>query len=427
MMNFEDLDISDEIKNAIGDMGFVKTTPIQEMAIPLALKSRDITAQAQTGSGKTIAFSIPILEKIFIADRSPQAIVLCPTRELCLQVTGEISKVGANIKKLKVLAVYGGQPIGKQTRVLKKGVHIVVGTPGRVIDHIERGNLDLIGIESVVLDEADEMLDMGFRQDIETILKNTPHQRQTLLFSATMPTEIRKIAKNYQKNPKFIKVANKKENIPKITQYAFRTNHKYKFKDLTKLFELYNINSALIFCNTKKGVDFVFKHLKKQGYSAEALHGDMSQKTRDRVMNKFRNGNVSFLVATDVAARGLDISNLYFIVNYDVAQNYDAHIHRIGRTARAGNAGYALTLVSKEDYANFNTIKKESKGNIKEKKIPSDEELENIKINRVLNEAKNSIKVDNLQEYIKIIKNNSSADITSDEIAAALLKKIREN
>ena len=426
-MNFDDLNISDEIKKAIGDMGFEKTTPIQEMAIPIALKSHDITAQAQTGSGKTIAFAVPVLEKIFIADRSPQAIILCPTRELCLQVAGEISKVGANIKKLKVLAVYGGQPIGKQTRVLKKGVHIVVGTPGRVIDHIERGNLDLIGIESVILDEADEMLDMGFRQDIETILKKTPRQRQTLLFSATMPTEIRRIAKNYQKNPKFIKVSNKKENIPKITQHAFKTTHKHKFDDLTVLFEIYDIKSALIFCNTKKGVDFVFKHLKKHGYSAEALHGDMTQKTRDRVMNKFRNGNVSFLVATDVAARGLDISNLDFIVNYDVAQNYDAHIHRIGRTARAGNSGYALTLVSKEDYMNFNTIKKESKGKIIEKKIPSSEELEIIKIGKVLNEAKKSIKVDNLQDYVNIVKKNLTADITSDEIAAALLKKIMEN
>lgn len=426
-MNFDDLNISDEIKKAIGDMGFDKTTPIQEMAIPLALKSRDITAQAQTGSGKTIAFAVPILEKIFIADRSPQVIILCPTRELCLQVAGEISKVGANIKKLKTLAVYGGQPIGKQTRVLKKGVHIVVGTPGRVIDHIERGNLDLIGIESVVLDEADEMLDMGFREDIVTILKNTPHQRQTLLFSATMPTEIRKIAKNYQKNPKFIKVANNRKNIPKITQYAFKTDHKHKFNDLIKLFEIYDIKSSLIFCNTKKGVDFVFKHLKKQNYAAEALHGDMSQKTRDRVMNKFRNGNVRFLVATDVAARGLDISNLDFIINYDVAHNYDSHIHRIGRTARAGNTGYALTLVSKEDYSNFSTIKKESKGKIIEKKMPGDEELENIKITRILNDAKKSIKIDNLQEYIKIIKKNSSADITTEEIAAALLKKIREN
>ena len=425
-MNFDDFDISDEVKKAIDEMGFEKTTPIQEMAIPLGLKGRDITAQAQTGSGKTIAFAVPVLEKIFIPDRSPQAIVLCPTRELCLQVAGEIAKVGKYIKKLKVLAVYGGQPIGKQTRVLKKGVHIVVGTPGRVIDHIHRGNLDLIGVESVILDEADEMLDMGFRDDIQTILKNTPRQRQTMLFSATMPTEIRKIAKNYQNNPKFIKVANKKENIPKITQHAFRTNHKYKFKDLTKLIEAYDIKSSLIFCNTKKGVDFVFKHLKKEGYSSEALHGDMSQKTRDRVMNKFRNGNVRFLVATDVAARGLDISNLDFIVNYDVAQNYDSHIHRIGRTARAGSSGFALTLVSKEDSANFNVIKRQSKGKIVEKDIPSDSELEEIKINRILDEVKNSIKVDNLKNDMDFIKNSLSADITSEEIAAALLKKLRE-
>jgi ATP-dependent RNA helicase DeaD len=425
-MNFDDFDISDEVKKAIDEMGFEKTTPIQEMAIPLGLKGRDITAQAQTGSGKTIAFAVPVLEKIFIPDRSPQAIVLCPTRELCLQVAGEIAKVGKYIKKLKVLAVYGGQPIGKQTRVLKKGVHIVVGTPGRVIDHIHRGNLDLIGVESVILDEADEMLDMGFRDDIQTILKNTPRQMQTMLFSATMPTEIRKIAKNYQNNPKFIKVANKKENIPKITQHAFRTNHKYKFKDLTKLIEAYDIKSSLIFCNTKKGVDFVFKHLKKEGYSSEALHGDMSQKTRDRVMNKFRNGNVRFLVATDVAARGLDISNLDFIVNYDVAQNYDSHIHRIGRTARAGSSGFALTLVSKEDSANFNVIKRQSKGKIVEKDIPSDSELEEIKINRILDEVKNSIKVDNLKNDMDFIKNSLSADITSEEIAAALLKKLRE-
>lgn len=427
MMNFDDLNISDEIKKAIGQMGFNKLTPIQKMAIHPALKGLDITAQAQTGSGKTIAFAIPVVENIFIDDRSPQAIILCPTRELCLQVAGEMEKVGANIKKLKVLAVYGGQPIGKQTRVLKKGVHIVVGTPGRVIDHIQKGNLDLIGVERVVLDEADEMLDMGFREDIEKILKETPFRKQTLLFSATIPQEIRKIAKNYQNNPKFIKVADKKHNIPKITQHAFRTNHKYKFNDLVRLIEAYDIKSALIFSNTKKGVDFIYKHLKKQEYSVESLHGDMTQKVRDKVMNKFRNGNVAFLIATDVASRGLDISNLDFIINYDVPQNYDSYIHRIGRTARAGNSGFALTLVSKEDFINFNNIKKASNGIIIEKKLPTDRELEEIKNKRVLDEVKNSIKLDNLEEYLNSIKMNSSADITPEEIAAALLKKVREN
>lgn len=423
-MNFEDLYISDEIKSAIGDMGFHTLTPIQKMAIPDILRGFDVTAQAQTGSGKTLAFAIPILENIFIDDKSPQAIVLCPTRELCLQVAGEIEKAGSKIKKLKVLAVYGGQPIGKQTRVLKKGVHVIVGTPGRVIDHVERGNLDLAGIERLVLDEADEMLDMGFRDDIERILDEARYRKQTLMFSATIPKEIRDIAKNYQNNPKFIKVADKKQNVPKITQYAFRTNHKYKFNDLVKLIEVYNVKSALIFSNTKKGVDFVFKNLKKHDYSSEAIHGDMTQKVRDKVMNKFRNGNVRFLVATDVAARGLDISNLDFVINYDVPQNYDAYVHRIGRTARAGNRGFAFTLVSKEDNSNFKNV---SKGNITIKKLPSDKELDEILIKQVLDDVKVSVKKEDLDKYLKAIKNSSSADITSEEIAAALLKKIREN
>lgn len=426
-MNFDDLYISDEIKNAIGDMGFYTLTPIQKIAIPDILKGFDVTAQAQTGSGKTIAFAIPILENIFIDDKSPQAIVLCPTRELCLQVADEIEKVGSKIKKLKVLAVYGGQPIGKQTRVLKKGVHVIVGTPGRIIDHVERGNLDLEGIERVVLDEADEMLDMGFRQDIEKILSYSKYRKQTLMFSATIPKQIRDLAGNYQNNAKFIKVSDKKQNIPKITQYAFKTNHKYKFKDLTGLFVLYNVKSALIFSNTKKGVDFVYKNLKKEGFSAEALHGDMTQKVRDKVMNKFRNGNVSFLVATDVAARGLDISNLKFIINYDVPQNVEDYIHRIGRTARAGKSGYALTLVSKEDYSNFNNIKKDFKGKIVEKKLPSDSEISSLKNRELFEEIKKSIMEDDLTEYLQLIKNNSSADMSCEEIAAALLKKVREN
>lgn len=426
-MNFDDLNISDEIKNAIADMGFNKLTPIQKMAIPDILRGLDVTAQAQTGSGKTIAFAIPILENVFIDDKSPQAIVLCPTRELCLQVAGEIEKAGSKIKKLKVLAVYGGQPIGKQTRVLKKGVHVIVGTPGRVIDHVERGNLDLAGIERVVLDEADEMLDMGFKEDIERIIGKSRYRKQTLMFSATIPKEIRQIAENYQNSPKFIKVSNKRQNIPKITQYAFRTNHKYKFKDLTRLFLLYDVKSALIFSNTKKGVDFIFKNLKKEGYSAESLHGDMTQKVRDKVMNKFRNGNVSFMVATDVAARGLDISNLKFIINYDVPQNTDEYIHRIGRTARAGRRGYALTLVSKEDSNNFNRIKKEFKGKIVWKDIPNDDEIAAIKLKSSYDEIKKSVKEDDLTEYVEFLKNNSSADISFEEIAAALLKKVREN
>ena len=422
-MNFDDFNISGEIREAIGDMGFTKATPIQSMAIPDALKGMDIIGQAQTGSGKTIAFAVPILEKVFIPDRSPQAIILCPTRELCMQVADEIAKVGSKIKKLKILAVYGGQPIRKQTRVLKKGVHIVVGTPGRVIDHIERGNLDLIGIESVVLDEADEMLEMGFREDIERILSDTPRQRQTLLFSATIPDEVRQIAEAYQKNPKFIKVSNKKKNIPKITQYSFKCDIKDKFDYLIRLIEAYDANLVLIFCNTKKSVDFVRKHLRKQDFSADSLHGDMTQQARDRVMNKFRNGNISILVATDVAARGLDIDGVDVVINYDVPQNNDDYIHRIGRTARAGKTGFAFTLVSKDEVPRFRNILKDNK--IIEKEIPTLSEIDEIKVKLILNDVQNS--KENLNKYIKIIENNKNKNFSDLELAAALLKKMREN
>lgn len=424
-MNFEDFNISDDIKKAMGEMGFTKTTPIQKQAIPEALKGIDIIGQAQTGSGKTIAFAIPIIQKIFIPDKSPQAIILCPTRELCMQVAEEISKVGSKIKKLKVLAVYGGQPIGKQTRVLKKGVHIVVGTPGRVIDHINKGNLDLIGIESVVLDEADEMLEMGFREDIELILSQTPSQRQTLLFSATIPKEIRQIAEAYQKNPKFIKIKSSKRNVPKITQYYFKCDIKHKFESLTRLIEAYDVKLCLIFCNTKKSVDFVKKHLKKHDFSVDSLHGDMTQKARDKVMNKFKNGNINILVATDVAARGLDIDDVDVVINYDVAQNSDDYTHRIGRTARAGKTGYAFTLVSKDEVSRFNNIQKSNK--IVEKNIPTLLEIFEIKNNLILHEVKKSIKTDNLDEYVKIIKKNATNGFSSELLAAGLLKLIGEN
>ena len=424
MMNFDDLNISQDIKNAIAEMGFSNMTPIQKIAIPKALGSRDIIGQAQTGSGKTVAFSIPIVEKIFIPDKSPQAIILCPTRELCMQVASEISKVGANIKKLKVLAVYGGQPIGKQTRVLKKGVHIVVGTPGRVIDHIERENLDLIGIETVVLDEADEMLEMGFREDIEEILEKTPRQRQTLLFSATIPREIRQIAQKYQNNPEFIKISDKKANIPKITQYAFKCDIKYKFQGLTRLIEAYDVKLALIFCNTKKSVNFVAKHLKNEGFSVDSLHGDMTQKARDKVMNKFKNGNISVLVASDVASRGLDIADVEVIINYDVPQNIDDYIHRIGRTARAGKTGFAFTLVSRDETARFNNIKNSNKTKITEKELPTPEEVTLIKNKKILGDAQLIIKKENLDEYKRIIEKESK--YSSLEIAAALLRKMGE-
>lgn len=422
-MNFNDLKINEDIKTSIDKMGFQKLTPIQNKAIPDALNGRDIIGQAQTGSGKTLAFAIPLLNKLFIPDKSPQAIILCPTRELCIQVAGEIKKLARDMDKVQILAVYGGQPIGKQIRVLNKGVHIVVGTPGRVIDHIERGTLDLIGVETVVLDEADEMLDMGFREDIELILRYTPKQRQTLLFSATMPDEIKKITKMYQNNPKFIKISDSKKTIPKIRQFLFKSDDRDKIDDLCKLIEYYDFNLWLIFCNTRRRVDFVYRNLKRRGYKVDSIHGDMTQKVRDKVMNKFRNGNISILVASDIAARGIDVSEVEVVVNYDIPQNPDDYIHRIGRTARAGESGYAFNLVSSYEAHDLVKIRKIHNLNIKTKKVPSFSEIEQIKNKKVMDEVKNLIENDDLDDYVKVI---SSSKIDSIEVAAALLKMIRE-
>ena len=368
-MNVNDLNISNDTIETIESMGIKRLTPVQEKSIPISLKGFDIIAQAQTGSGKTMAYAIPVLENIFVLDKSPQAIILCPTRELCIQVASQIKKIGSSIRNLKILAVYGGQSIGKQTRVLKKGVHIVVGTPGRVIDHIHRKNLDLLGVEMIVLDEADEMLKMGFREDVEKILSYVPIKyRQTLLFSATIPKEIKEIAKNYQKNPQFIKISNKKSNKPKITQFAFHCKFPEKISYLMKIIDVHDKGSMLVFCNTKKRINYIKKHLKGD-YSIDYLHGDMTQKERDKVMTKFKNGNIRVLVATDLAARGLDINKIKFIVNFDVPYNVDGYIHRIGRTGRAGKSGISYLLVSFNEIERYDKIKKSKRTRIFQRKI----------------------------------------------------------
>ncbi len=422
-MNFNDLKINDDIKSAVNKMGFEKLTPIQNKAIPDALTGRDIIGQAQTGSGKTLAFAIPVLNKLFVPDRSPQAIILCPTRELCVQVADEIKKLAKDMDKVKILAVYGGQAIGRQIRVLNKGVHIVVGTPGRVIDHIERGTLDLIGIETVVLDEADEMLDMGFREDIELILRHTPKQRQTLLFSATMPDEIKKITRLYQNNPKFIKISDSRKTIPKIKQFSFKSDDRDKIGDLCKLIEFYDFNLWLIFCNTRRRVDFVYRNLKRNGYKVDSIHGDMTQKVRDKVMNKFRNGNISILVASDIAARGIDVSEIDVVVNYDIPQNPEDYIHRIGRTARAGESGYAFNIVAPYEAHDLVKIRKKYNLNVKSKKVPSLDEIEYIKNKKIMDDVKVLVESNDLSSYVKVI---TSSKIDTVEIAAALLKMLRE-
>ena len=425
-LSFLDLKISESIKNAIKEMGFEEPTPIQSLAIPEALKGKDVIGQAQTGTGKTVAFGIPILEKIYIKDKSPQAIIICPTRELSIQVAEELGKLSSFVKGLHILPVYGGQPIGRQIRVLKKGVHIIIGTPGRLLDHIQRKTLDLSGIETVVLDEADEMLDMGFREDIEKILRFTPKNRQTLLFSATMPNAIKKLTNNYQKNPKHLKIAQHIMTAPEIEQFYLETRERMKLETLSRLLDSYDINLALVFCNTKRKVDRLTRDLKSRGYSVDGIHGDMRQNQRDKVMGKFRKGKIEILVATDVAARGIDVPNVEAVFNYDVPNNNEYYVHRIGRTGRAGKTGYAFTFVNGKEIYNLRDIRKYTKSKIKQQKIPSIKDVDKIKSNLILDKIKEKIEKNNLDKHVHMVESLVEVGYNSIDIAAALLNMLKE-
>ena len=337
--------LSPEVAQAIEDMGFEAATPIQEAAIPPMLEGKDIIGQAQTGTGKTAAFGIPLVEKLDVTDRSVQALVLCPTRELALQTAGELMKLSRHRPGTRVTPVYGGQPIERQLRALEAGTQVVVGTPGRVMDHMNRGTLDISKIKLVVLDEADEMLDMGFRDDIETILSATPETRQTALFSATMPRPIYMLAKQYLKDPVHVEIARKELTVERIEQSYISVRSFHKGELLSRLLILSDIKLALVFCNTKLGVETVVTDLQHRGFSAAGLHGDMRQIERDAIMARFRNGLINVLVATDVAARGIDVDDIEAVFNYDIPQDVEYYVHRIGRTGRAGKEGRAYTFV----------------------------------------------------------------------------------
>ncbi|MDZ4171094.1 MAG: DEAD/DEAH box helicase [Methanobacteriaceae archaeon] len=423
---FEDLNISKEIKKAIVDMGFEEATPIQSLTIPVALTGKDVIGQAQTGTGKTAAFGIPLLENVYIPDRTVQAIVLCPTRELCIQVAEEVGKISARMEKVKVLPIYGGQPIGRQIRALNKGVHIVIGTPGRVIDHIQRGTLKLEGVEMVVLDEADEMLDMGFRDDIEEILRHVPKKRQTLLFSATMSKDILRLTKKYQKNPKLIKVAHHQLTAPEIEQIYFEAKEKMKTEILSRLMDIHDIKLALVFCNTKRRVDRLVKDLKTRGYFVDGIHGDMRQGQRDKVMNKYRNGKIDILVATDVAARGIDVPNVEAVFNYDVPNDNEYYVHRIGRTGRAGKTGQAFTFVAGKEIYKLRDIQRFTKTKIEQQQIPSLKDIDKLKADMLLERIKTTIENENLDKCTHNVERLIEVGYNSVDISAALLKIINE-
>jgi ATP-dependent RNA helicase DeaD len=342
---FDDLTLSTELQRAVADMGFEDLTPIQSRSIPLILDGKDIIGQAQTGTGKTLAFGIPILELLAQQGRNLEALVLCPTRELAVQVAEELKRLAKYRRDVHIVPVYGGQPIQKQFNSLKRGARIVVGTPGRIMDHMNRGTLRFDAISMVVLDEADKMLDMGFVDDMKTILWAMPEDRQTLLFSATIHGSIMDLMRKFQKDPHIVNVAGRQLTVPQVEQIYFEVKPWMKLDMLCRLIDMYKPASSLVFCNTKRGVDKIVKALQTRGYCADSLHGDMKQSRRDQAMLKFRKRLSSILVATDVAARGLDVTGIEAVINYDLPQDEQYYVHRIGRTARMGRSGRAFSLV----------------------------------------------------------------------------------
>ena len=382
-MKFDELNIDERILRAIEDMGFEETSPIQTQAIPAVCEGIDVVGQAQTGTGKTAAYTIPMLMKIDPQIKKPQAIVLCPTRELAVQVAEEIRKLAKYMSDIKVLPVYGGQEIVRQIKSLKTGVQIIVGTPGRVMDHMRRKTVKFDNINMVILDEADEMLDMGFREDMETILTETPEDRQTVMFSATMPKAIMDIARNFQKDARIIKVVRKELTVSNIEQFYYEVRPKNKTEVLCRLIDIYNPRLSVVFCNTKRQVDELISELKGRGYFADGIHGDMKQQQRDRVMDDFRSGKVDILIATDVAARGIDVDDVDMVFNYDIPQDEEYYVHRIGRTGRAGRSGMALSFISGKEVYKLKDIERYCKTKILAKPVPSLDDVKNTKLDNM--------------------------------------------
>ena len=421
-VRFEEMGLSEEIQKAVRYMGFEEASPIQAKAIPAMISGIDLIGQAQTGTGKTAAFGIPILEKVDPKLKKLQAIVLCPTRELAIQVADEIRNLSRYMHGIKVLPIYGGQDIVKQIRSLKSGTQIVIGTPGRVMDHMRRKTMKLDFVHTVVLDEADEMLNMGFREDIEFVLSGVPEERQTVLFSATMPKPIMEITKKFQNNAKVIKVTKKELTVPNIEQYYY-VKPKKKEEVLSRLLDIYSPRLSVVFCNTKKQVDLLVNALLGRGYFAAGLHGDMKQEQRDRVMQGFRTGKTEILVATDVAARGIDVDEVEAVFNYDLPQDDEYYVHRIGRTGRAGREGRAFSFVSGKEVYKLKEIQRYCKTKIYAQKVPSLNDVANTKMENILDDVERVIEQEDLDMMINAIEERvNNSEFTAMDMAAAFLK-----
>ncbi|MBA4700424.1 MAG: DEAD/DEAH box helicase [Ruminococcus sp.] len=422
-VRFEELGLLPEIVKAVKKMGFEEASLIQAKAIPAMKTGKDIIGQAQTGTGKTAAFGIPLLEKIDLKNKKLQAVVLCPTRELAIQVAEEIRDLAKYMHGIKVLPIYGGQEIVTQIRSLKSGTQLIIGTPGRVMDHMRRKTIKMEEVHTIVLDEADEMLNMGFREDIETILEGVPEERQTVLFSATMPKAILEITKRFQKNAELIKVTKKELTVPNIEQFYYEVKPKSKEEVLSRLLDIYTPKLSVVFCNTKKQVDILVNGLLGRGYFAAGLHGDLKQVQRDRVMQGFRSGKTDILVATDVAARGIDVDEVEAVFNYDLPQDDEYYVHRIGRTGRAGREGRSFSFVSGKEVYKLKEIQRYCKTKIYAQKVPSLNDVANTKMENILGEIDHIIETDDLTKYLHVIESKvNDSDYTAMDLAAAFLK-----
>lgn len=425
MTNFSELNISKSTQESLKKMGFEEATPIQEGTVTFGMEGKDVIGQAQTGTGKTAAFGIPMIEKIDTSNPAVQALVIAPTRELAIQVSEEIYRIGHG-KRARILSVYGGQEISRQIRALKNNPQIVVGTPGRILDHIKRRTLKLDGVQTLVLDEADEMLNMGFIEDINTILSNVPSERQTLLFSATMPGPIRKIAETFMKNPEIVKIKSKEMTVENIEQFFVKSQEREKFDILSRLLNVHQPELAIVFGRTKRRVDELSHALNIRGYIAEGIHGDLTQAKRMSVLRQFKEGKVDILVATDVAARGLDISGVTHVYNFDIPQDPESYVHRIGRTGRAGKSGMAITFVTPREMGYLRIVEETTKKRMTPLQPPTSDEalLGQQKVSvETLVEA---VQKNELNDYVQFATDLLAKYDATDLVAAALKKLTNE-
>src|SRR5579864_4765428 len=422
---FSELGLSPEILKAIEKLGFEKAAPIQAEAIPVLMSGRDVVGQSQTGSGKTAAFAIPAIEKTDPNLKAVQVLILCPTRELAVQVSEEFHKLAIFKRGVTALPIYSGQSYERQFWGLKQGAQIVIGTPGRVMDHMRRGTIRLDTLKMMILDEADVMLNMGFREDIETILKDAPKERQTVFFSATMPRPIRDLIERFSREPQTVKIEQKAMTVPTVEQVYYEVDRRFKVDLLTRLIDIYDLKLGIIFCNTKRMVDELVDHLEAQGYMADRLHGDMTQAQRDRVMGKFRKSGLEFLVATDIAARGIDVDDIQVVFNYDLPYDGEDYVHRIGRTGRAGRAGRAITFVSGREVFQIRNIERYTNTRIQRARVPTEAEVEEARDNVFLGKIRAKLQAAEFKSNEPLIERLLEEGFASTDVAAACLSLLQ--